>query len=126
MQKARSVSMIYYGLALTLFAFAIMQANDPDYLIWIPVYMLPSVMCLLAARKIEYPTVSLVICTLYSGAGIWLWPEEFSGMGTMTTLAPQVEEARESMGLLLSAAIWLGLYCAGRKPRYKGSQRKSR
>ena len=126
MEKERSFSMIYYGLSLILFSFAVVQGNDPDYLIWIPVYMLPSIMCFMAAKDIHYPTASLVNCLLYTGAGLWLWPDEFKGLGTMKEIFPQVEKARESMGLILSAAIWLGLYLAGKKSRYRGSQRKSR
>jgi hypothetical protein len=126
MKKERPFSMIYHGLALVLFAFALMQLNDPDYLVWIPVYLLPCAMCILAARGRHHTAACLVNCLLYSAGGIWLWPEEFKGLGTMKEMVPQVEQGREALGLIFSAIIWLGLHWSGRKAYSDGSQRKSR
>lgn len=87
------------GTILFLLAVAV-QTNDPDPYIWMPVYLVPALICLAAV----------------SGKLHWIVPIAASGLAYVgfALLAIQVfgqqplfsEEAREMWGLLI-IAIWL-------------------
>ena len=87
------------GTVLFLLAGAV-QYNDPDPYIWIPVYLIPALICL----------------TAVSGRLHWIIPIAVSGLAYVgfAVMALQVfgqqplfcEEAREMWGLLVTA-LWL-------------------
>ena len=108
----------YWILALIFFAFALVQYNDPDPLVWVPVYGIVAVLFVLAAIGRPARMVARVVCGI---TGIWaatylpdFW--HWLQMGapsiveTMKAEKPYVELTREFLGLVLAmlACGWLG------------------
>jgi MFS superfamily sulfate permease-like transporter len=97
-------------LALMFVAFAVVQFNDPDPLVWILVYGAMAVICALAAFRYYPRTVMTVLlgCYVvysfffYKGVIEW-WAQDdksilFDDIAKMQH--PYVEESREFLGLM--------------------------
>lgn len=114
----------YFGLWLVLFAlFAFWQFNDPDPEVWISIYGVGMIFCLFGIRGI-FPKIPLtlvvVLCVLGAiymfpgGVGDWIADEIAQKDLTMKT--PQMEENRETFGLLtIALALSPALYKAWKK-----------
>ncbi len=109
----------YFGLWLFLFGlFAYWQFNDPDPEIWVSVYGVAMIFCLLGTKGIfpKYPLTLLVLACLIGT--VYFYPGEIGGwinqeleQKNLAMKTPQMEEARETFGLLiialvLSPALW--------------------
>ena len=88
--------------------FAILQFNDPDPYLWIPIYLVAAIISWLASRQIYNKAVIIASMVLYFVGGIYLFPMDIqqwiSREEKAKSLAmnmPFIEEARESMGLLI-------------------------
>ncbi len=89
--------------ALVFAAFAALQWNDPDPLTWISLYGAAALLCLLACRgRLRRIPAGVSVAAYVLGAA-WIWPAHFEGLGGTMEGHPAVEEARESIGLLLCA-----------------------
>lgn len=97
-----------YSLGVLFTAFAIVQLNDPDPLLWVLIYLVTAIIAFLFPHKKTNRWLLLVLgISFLTGAvllfppslGAWLSAEEKSKSLGMTL--PGIEEARESMGLLL-------------------------
>jgi hypothetical protein len=110
---------IFFGAwALVFTLFAYWQFNDPDPEVWVSIYTVAVIFCLLGARGVfpKFPLTSVVlICLLGAiyffpgGVGDWISQEWVQKNLTMKT--QQMEENRETFGLLtvalvLSPAVW--------------------
>ncbi|MES2733172.1 MAG: transmembrane 220 family protein [Bacteroidota bacterium] len=105
--------------------FAALQLNDPDPLVWMPIYLYAALMAgLAAAGKFNIPALVVgaafyLIGAIYlfpSSVGDWLHHEEQAKSLQMTL--PFVEEARESMGLMICFLVLaFYLYVAFNKSR---------
>ena len=86
-----------------LFLFcALVQLNDPDPIFWFVTYILVSLVHWEAVHKRYYRRLSLLAALLSFAGFLWFWPDQYRGVaGVMKTDVPQIEEARESLGLLL-------------------------
>lgn len=98
-------------LGVIMVAFAAVQYNDPDALLWIAIYLIPAAWAFAAALRptqVRSPRgtalLSLTIA-LAVGASVYYWPQ-----------APQFwrkevwwvdEEAREGMGMMVVLAVLL-------------------
>ena len=102
-------------LAVMFLAFAFVQINDPDPVLWILIYGGMAVICILAAFKI-YNRIVLIILMIgffvYSlvflpGVGEWLAQDDqsmlFDDIAKMQHL--YVEESREFLGLMICVAV---------------------
>ena len=112
----------YLFLAIVFVLFALVQLNDPDPLIWVGVYLLVAFFSLLAFRNKYYPLPTLVFLILCFIWAIILFPPSFSDWWQLEEEAkslkmkmPGIEEARESMGLLISVAALIIIWIKGRK-----------
>ena len=98
---------------LTMLAFAAVQYNDPDALLWIVFYLLPAAWAFAAAFRPAY---------LRSVAGErLLWATVAIGMGTMVYYWPAMpgfwrkdvwwveETAREGMGVMIGFAVLIAV-----------------
>lgn len=104
----------YYAIWALLFVlFGYWQINDPDPEVWVSIYAVAMIFALLGFRGIfpKIPlTVVVVLCVLGAiymfpgGVGDWISDEWAQKDLTMKT--PQMEENRETFGLL---TIALGL-----------------
>ena len=102
-------------LAVMFLIFAFVQVNDPDPVVWILIYGIMAVMCILAFFEF-YPTKVtlglLLVMTLYSftyvpGVIEWLGSDDktllFDDIAKMQY--PYIEEAREFLGLLICIGV---------------------
>lgn len=107
------MSTINYFLAILFLAFAAMQINDVDRLIWIPVYGLTSVLCFLAAKERFFPSFNYSLMAVFllmasflffRDEGVLFWYFNHSAEDItqkITTGKPWIERTRDFFGLLI-------------------------
>ena len=93
--------------------FAIVQYNDPDPYLWVPIYLFPAVLCFLAAREKFYKnayTGGFIFFSLYAvyklldqnGVIDWMRFHDAANIAaTMKAEQPWIEESREFFGLAI-------------------------
>lgn len=92
-------------MVIVMIIFSILQLNDPDPLVWIATYLCAAFLCLLALRNKLPLWLAVVTCGLFLAGAVYQWPEIFKGVtGTMEN-NPEVELARESLGLIICAVF---------------------
>ena len=94
-------------------ASAVLQYNDPDPYIWIPLYIYGAFLCYQSIRKIYQPllfVIGISICLLYATylffneTGVLAWIKEHDAENiaqSMKATKPWIEETREFFGLLI-------------------------
>lgn len=105
--------------------FAFLQLNDPDPIIWILIYGIMAVVCVLAIFEF-YPRNLLIILAaiylLYSvyyfpGVKVWLSHDNkaqlFDNVAKMEH--PFIEESREFLGLMINVAVLVFYIVRSRK-----------
>ena len=110
---------------LAFAGFAYVNLNDKDSWLWVPIYMVASVCCGLAAFEKYYPIVYLVAIGFYLIYAIRLffikdgvkdWIVKYrspSLVESMQATKPYIEQAREFFGLLIiSAALAINYFVA--------------
>ncbi len=115
---------LFYGLWVLFFAlFAYWQFNDPDPEVWVSIYAVAIIFCFLAIRGI-FPKIPLTILVVACLIGaIYYWPDSVTGwvsqeleQKNLAMKTPQMEEARETFGLMIIALVMLpGLIRSWRK-----------
>lgn len=102
-------------LAVLFIVFAFVQINDPDPVLWILIYGVMAVACVLAAFNYYYTKVLLVILVAYisyslvffSGVIEWMHSDDkallFDDIAKMQY--PYIEESREFLGLFICIAV---------------------
>lgn len=108
----------FWTLAFILFAY--WQINDPDPEIWVTLYVYAAIMSGLAATE-RYPLILLLLsaglCLLgaiyFFPASVSNWIMQEWQQQDLSMKSPEMEEARESFGLLIvsiisATAAWLG------------------
>jgi Ca2+/H+ antiporter len=111
-----------------LFIFsAILQYNDPDPYLWIPIYMYGAVLCWLAFRNKFYPKAYIAGILIFLAYAIYLfftkngvldWITKHDAediAATMKAETPWVEDAREFFGLLILIIVLLVNYFYSKK-----------
>ena len=102
-------------LAVMFLAFAFLQINDPDPLIWILIYGAMAVVCVMAAfRSYSWPLmIALLVCYIvysffyFNGVVEW-WGQDdksalFDDIAKMEH--PYIEESREFLGLMICIIV---------------------
>ncbi|MEO5888915.1 MAG: transmembrane 220 family protein [Ferruginibacter sp.] len=109
--------------------FAALQYNDPDFYLWIPIYMYTAVLCWLAARNRYYLKAYLAGIAFYTiyaiykifdpnGVIDWMNLHHAENIAeTMKAEQPWIEESREFFGLIILIVVLLVNYFAVRKNR---------
>lgn len=102
-------------LAALFILFAFVQVNDPDPVVWILIYGLMAVVCILAAFRYYYPVALVVLLVAFaaysfvsvSGVMEWLQSDDksmlFDDLAKMQY--PYIEESREFLGLLICMVV---------------------
>jgi len=96
-------------ICMILFALAcFVQLNDPDSLIWIVIYAIPSVASLLFfLNRFKYP-IGALLFIFYCIGGILVWPESYEGITLENGNLENIERGREALGLFIIALVMLG------------------
>ena len=119
---------IFFCIVFVLFA--IVQYNDPDPYLWIPIYLFPSLLCFL--QFIQKPIHKIVywlgfilfgvyaIYKMFDTNGIIDWVQFHKASNIASTMKaekPWIEESREFFGLLIIIIV-LGInYLKKEKPQ---------
>ena len=90
-------------LSFIMVLFACVQLNDPDPWGWILVYGIISMSGVFGSAKQN--GLRMVISIGYLILGIWLFPSTYYGLSEMTDTHPEIEQARESLGVMTAAGI---------------------
>jgi Transmembrane family 220, helix len=110
---------LHFVLALMFLAFAVLQINDPDPIVWILIYVAMVVICACAAFDKYFPKVMLVLFAgyliymiiLFPGVAEWYQSPDrsllFDDLAKMEY--PYIEESREFLGLLICQFV-LAIY----------------
>lgn len=102
------------GLSLMFDAFAVLQYNDPDPQVWMPIYFGMAALCLWSAFGALPRLIPAVVVVAALVGAYLLWPETYQGLSGKMDSRPGVELARESLGLLICALV--AAYLAWRGP----------
>jgi hypothetical protein len=107
-----------YSFAIIFLVFAALQYNDPDPILWIPIYLYPTYLCLQAARnqtvnQILYSIgligfVPYAIYKMFDENGVIDWIKYHNASSIASTMkaeTPWVEESREFFGLVIIIAV---------------------
>lgn len=112
MKQALFIAGIIFSIIFTLFTY--WQFNDPDPILWVPVYgsaVYVSIQAIRGKVNHELLTVMFILSTM---AGIQLWTEMTAWEGFMTDgLAMKTmnqELAREAVGLWISSFAFIVFY----------------
>jgi hypothetical protein len=114
-----------------LFIFsAILQYNDPDPYVWMPIYLYGALLCWLAARNKFYPAAYLAGIIVYTAYAVYLffakdgvleWIQKHNSeniVQSMKATKPWIEETREFLGLMILIVVLLANFIyAKRKTR---------
>ncbi len=83
--------------------FAALQINDPDPVIWASAYMVAALLTGLSVYDLVPRYLAWLGITAYLSMAVILWPATYSGVAGTMEGRPEVELARESLGLLICA-----------------------
>ncbi|MGV3586879.1 MAG: transmembrane 220 family protein [Adhaeribacter sp.] len=92
-------------MALAFVASAVVQYNDPDPHLWIPIYLFPAILSVIVWRiKDQRPallmSVLLLASLFYFAGAIYQWPAHWEGVALRNGMKTvNIEEGRESLGL---------------------------
>jgi hypothetical protein len=104
---------------LVFIACAVLQYNDPDPYLWMPIYLYTALLCWLAFRNKFYPgayLLGIVLYTIYAvykifdknGLLDWINKHDAENIAaTMKAENPWVEESREFFGLVILIIVLL-------------------
>ena len=112
-------------LAGMFLVFAFLQINDPDPVIWILIYGVMAVVCIMAMFEFYPRMVLLILAILYlvysiyyfPGVKIWLTQDDkgrlFDNIAKMEH--PFIEESREFLGLMINVSVLIFYLIRSRK-----------
>jgi len=113
----------FFCIAFVLFAYV--NLNDKDSWLWVPIYLIASICCGLAAFGKFYPVVYLVVIAFYliyatqlffAKDGVRDWIVRYNRPSiaeSMQATKPYIEKTREFFGLLIiSAALAINYFVA--------------
>ena len=98
---------------------AILQYNDPDPFIWVPIYLFSTFLCYKAFQKIYIPVLYIIglaaytvyaVILFFDNNGVLNWSSKHhseSIVQTMQATKPWIEETREFFGLLILIFVLL-------------------
>ncbi len=97
----------YLSLLMTVLfiAAAYVQWNDPDATTWYFVYGIAALASILYYLGRLNFIVALVLGILYIIGCVMLWPEKWEGLSIGDGDIDNIERARESLGLLITALV---------------------
>jgi Transmembrane family 220, helix len=115
--------------AILFLVSAILQYNDPDPYLWIPIYMYGAIICWQAFRNKFYPSASMfgifvfavyAIYLFFTEDGVLDWIQKHDAeniAGTMKASTPWVEDTREFFGLIILIVVFAINYFYAKRKR---------
>jgi hypothetical protein len=96
---------IIFGLVFMLFAYY--QFNDPDATIWIFIYSAAALACYMSINNLWPSWVFYALAAGYMVGAVLQWPPHYEGIffGEVKMRSINIEEARESLGLLICCLV---------------------
>ena len=117
MRKAQTVLGGLFGIIFLLFSY--WQLNDPDPVLWVPVYLTATYTSFQALRNRTNPELLIVLFCLSFFAGLQLWVEMTAWEGFLTDglsmKTHNQELAREAVGLWIASASFALFYMLEKK-----------
>lgn len=112
----RKIISLIFGLLFLLFA--AFQYNDPDPVVWVPIYGFAAVACFMAYAGMGKLWFYGLMAVLYTVAAVYQWPPRFEGFlfTEVGMRSLNIELAREAGGLAICAAVMVGLAVLMREP----------
>jgi len=113
--------------AIIFIAFAALQYNDPDPILWASIYLYTVILCIMAYRNKFYPSLNILGIAMYLVYAMYLffdkngvinWATVHHGeniASTMKAEQPWIEETREFGGLVMLIVVLLLNYLKGIK-----------
>ena len=100
MRKALAI-----GFGVLFVLFAILQYNDPDPEVWIPIYALAAIACFMALTRFGNVWFYGLLVVGFLVAAVLQWPPVFEGfvLNEVGMKTVNIELAREAGGLALCA-----------------------
>jgi hypothetical protein len=109
------MKIVNFLLAIMFMIFAFLQLNDPDPVLWILIYGVMSVVCILGMFEFYPRKILIGLAIFYSLYSLYYWPgiKEWLGRDQKEQLFdnlakmehPFIEESREFLGLLICAVV---------------------
>ena len=103
---------IFFSVVFILFA--VVQYNDPDPFLWVPIYLYPAILCFLKFIQKPIPTLAYwagflvfgvyAIYKMFDTNGIINWVQFHNASNIVSTMKaekPWIEESREFFGLVI-------------------------
>jgi hypothetical protein len=107
-------------LFIMFLAFAALQYNDPDPIVWIAIYGFAALASLLVLFNKINKYIILTSIFFYISAAAYIWPGTYEGITMpMSGHKPHIEEARESLGLLICSFSMCFLFFIARNRNIK-------
>ncbi len=98
-------------LGIIFVSFVVVQYNDPDPQVWMPIYGLAAALCFWKAYAKPQLVVLLVLAVVYGIGAVLQWPPQWEGvwLNEIGMKTVNIELARESLGLVCCslAFVWL-------------------
>ena len=131
MKQQKTIRVLNYFFIVIFVLSAILQYNDPDPYIWVPLYLYGAFLCFRATKKKFEPALYLLGLAVYIGYATWLffdsegviyWAKERHAeniMQNMKASKPWIEQTREFGGLimLIAALVINMVWLRKRKPK---------
>lgn len=119
MKTKKAISFLGILFSLIFLLFTYWQFNDPDPILWVPIYGVATYVSFQAFRGMVNKELMLVLFVLSTFAGIQLWIEMTAWEGFMTEgLAMKTmnqELAREAVGLWIASFSFALYYLLEKK-----------
>ena len=119
MKTKKAISFLGILFSLIFLLFTYWQFNDPDPILWVPIYGVATYVSFQAFRGMVNKELTLVLFVLSTFAGIQLWVEMTAWEGFMTDgLAMKTmnqELAREAFGLWIASFSFALYYLLEKK-----------
>lgn len=109
---------------------AVLQYNDPDSYVWVPIYVYGALLCYSALRSKYNPSLYIFGLLAYSGYAFYLfftkdgvlsWIKEHKTESTfqsMEAAKPWIEDTREFFGLLILVSVLsINMVWLSKKPK---------
>lgn len=111
---------VFFCAAFLLFAY--FNLNDKDWWIWVPIYLIPALLCILEVFEKTYPFVLLsfsVVCGVYAIVlffiknGVWDWINKYKAQHIVQSMQADkvyIERTREFFGLMIVIMVMMFNY----------------